>query len=315
MRGSSWLTPAPPTVAIEITGSRVTVAGVASASAPGRRRITGQASEPLADGVVAAGLAAPNILQPTVVIDALRRALERAGLTGTRRAALVIPDSAARVSLLSFETLPARAAELDALIRWQLRKAMPFPIEAAQVSHFTAAVQGTSTVKAAVVCRRDVVAEYESVAAGAGIHAGLVDVASFNVMNAAIGSGLAPAEDWLFVHRVPESTTLAILRGQSLLFYRHRLSVDDEPLGALVHQTAMYHEDRLGGGTFARVVVSGGGAAAEEARAEIRARLQTPVATVDIRGAADVTAGVEASPDILDALAAPVGVLIRAEAA
>ena len=93
---------------------------------------------------------------------------------------------------------------------------------------------------AGVVSRRDVVAEYEAVAAAVGIHAGIVDLASFNVMNAIVGVGGQVAGDWLLVHLAAEATTLAILRGDQLMFYRHRTAVDEEPLGALVHQTAMY---------------------------------------------------------------------------
>jgi hypothetical protein len=196
-----------------------------------------------------------------------------------------------------------------------LRKATPFPIDDAQVTHFTASTQAAATIVAAVVARREVVSEYEQAAASAGIHAGLVDLASFNVMNAAIGSGLAPAEDWLLVHRLPEATTLAILRGKDLLFYRHRTTVDDEPLGALVHQTAMYHEDRLGGGGFTRVIVSGGSADVDAARDEIRSRFDVQVATLDIRSAAGLGDRIDASQDVLDALAAPVGILIREQAA
>jgi len=300
--------------AIEIAAARVTVVGLAGTGASGRR-ISSHATEPLPPGVVVPGLAAPNLLQPNVVTDALRRALDRAGLGGVRRAALVIPDSAARVSLLSFEAMPARPAEREELIRWQLRKATPFPIDDAQVTHFLASSLGGTSNIAAVVARREVVAEYEQAAASAGIHAGLVDLASFNVMNAAIGAGLAPAEDWLLVHRLQEATTLAILRGQDLLFYRHRTAVDEEPLGALVHQTAMYHEDRLGGGTFARVIVSGGTADVQAAREEIRSRFDVQVTSLDVRSAAALSDRTDVSEDVLDAIAAPVGILIREQAA
>jgi Tfp pilus assembly PilM family ATPase len=300
-------------MAVEITARRVTVVGLVPAG--GRPRVAAQASEPLAEGVIAPGLSAPNVLQPQVAAEALRQAIARAGLESARRTALVLSDSVARVSLLGFEAIPARAAELDELVRWQLRKATPFPLEDAQVTHFPAAVQGTTTMLAAVVARREVIAEYEAVAAAAGLHAGLVDLASFNVMNAAIAAGIAPAADWLFVHHAPDRTTLAILRGASLLFYRHRTAVDDEPLGALVHQTAMYHEDRLGGGAFARVLVSGEGGGGDAVRAEIGARLGVEVAAIDVRGAAALDERLGASAEMLDALAAPIGILIRDRAA
>ena len=51
-----------------------------------------------------------------------------------RRIGLVVPDLVAKVSLVRFEKVPPRAADLDQLVRWQVRKTAPFPIEEAQVS-------------------------------------------------------------------------------------------------------------------------------------------------------------------------------------
>ena len=42
-----------------------------------------------------------------------------------------------------------------------------------------------------------------------------------------------------------------------MVFFRHRGADGDGHLGELVHQTAMYYQDRLGGSGFARVVVGG----------------------------------------------------------
>jgi type IV pilus assembly protein PilM len=225
----------------------------------------------------------------------------------------VIPDNAARVSLLPFEQLPAKAQDVDQLIRWKLKKSTPFPIEEAQVSWFIAHRTNAGPVIAATVARRDVVNQYEAVATGAGLHAGIVDLASFNVMNAVIGAGAAPASDWLLVTMAPEATTLAIGRGDNLMFYRHRPAVEDEGLGALVHQTAMFHEDRLGGTRFSRVWLCGAGVgpSADQARREIRESLGVAVEVVDVRAASEIGSRINASTDVLDALAAPVGVLLR----
>ena len=309
MRRSSWLAAAPPTVAIEIASHRVTVVGIATAAAA--TSVVGHATEEIPDGIVVPALSGSNVTQPDVVASALRRALERAGLASARRAALIVPDSVARVSLVVLDEVPARADDLDQLVRWQLRKSTPFAIEDAQVTHFPASVQGSTTTLAAVVARRDVVSEYEAVAGAAGIHAGIVDLASLNVMNAIIGAGAAAPGDWLLVHLAAEATTLAILRGDQLLFYRHRTAVDEEPLGSLVHQTSMYHEDRLGGAAFERVWLSGGGSGVESARADISARLGVPAETLDIRNAAALKDRLDVSVDLIDAVTAPVGILIR----
>jgi type IV pilus assembly protein PilM len=311
LRSSSWLTPPAPTVAVEIANRRVTVVELGRSG--GGAVVTGFATEPIPADAVLPALTGVNIANVEVVADALRRALDRAGLRSARRAALIVPDGVARVSLLPFEQLPARQSDLDQLVRWQVRKAMPFPIEEAHVSHFVANNEGGTTL-AAVVARREVIAQYESVTAAAGIHAGIVDLASLNVMNAVMAAGAAAAGDWLVVCLAAEGTTLAILRGQSLMFYRHRAAVDEEPLSALVHQTAMYHEDRLGGSKFARVWLSGAGvmtAGVEDLRRDISERLGLSADTVDVRPAADVRDRAGTTVDVLDALAAPVGVLLR----
>jgi type IV pilus assembly protein PilM len=309
---SGLFTPAAPAVAIEIARRRVTVVELGSSG--GGAVVTTCASETLADGLVTPSLTGPNIPEPGPVVEALGRALARAGLRSAARVALVIPDSVARVSLVPFEKLPARAADLDQLVRWQLRKATPFPIDEAQVTHFPANVDTSGVTLAAVAARRDVIAQYEAVTDALGVRAGIVDLASMNVMNAVIAAGAAPPADWLLVHLAAEGTTLAILRGSSLLFYRHRMAIEAEPLAALVHQTAMYHEDRLGTSQFTKVWLSGtalGASDGDAARREISERLNIQAETVDIRPAASLGSRVDASPDVLDSLAAPVGALLR----
>ena len=311
-RTASWLAPSPPTVAIEIASRRVTAVSVEhTAAGP---VVSGQATELLPEGAVVPALASGNVRVPDAVIQALGRALDRAGLRSARRAALVVPDSVARVSLLTFDDIPQRPDDLDRFMRWQLKKSTPFAIDDAQLSYFPVGGAARPIMMACVVSRRDVVAEYEAVAAAVGLHAGIVDLASFNVMNAIVGVGGQVAGDWLLVHLAAEATTLAILRGDQLMFYRHRTAVDEEPLGSLVHQTAMFHEDRLGGGGFSRVWLSGAGAATDAARAEVSARLNVSVGTFDIASAAGVHDR-GGSTDLAHTLAAPVGILIRERAA
>ena len=107
-----------------------------------------------------------------------------------------------------------------------------------------------------MAARREVVAEYESVCDEAGIHAGLVDVATLSVANLYLASG-PPAGDWLIVHIRPEYTSIAIMRGSDLIFFRTRAEGDAEPLADVVHQTAMYYQDRLDGHGFSRVFAGG----------------------------------------------------------
>ena len=63
------------------------------------------------------------------------------------------------------------------------------------------------------MARKDIVREYETVCEQAGAQAGIVDLTTFNVINAVLAGPQAPADDWLLVHVAQEDATMAILRG------------------------------------------------------------------------------------------------------
>jgi Tfp pilus assembly PilM family ATPase len=307
MSRTSTLSASGPLHAVEIAARWVSA--VAMEMSAGRPVVTASAVEPLPPGVVVPGLAHPNIRDVDAVVGAVGRAFDRAGGRPTR-AGLVIPDAAARVSIIRFDTVPERQQDLDELIKWQVRKGSPFRMEDAQFSYVTGAAVGTAGREFIVLLvRRDVVEEYESVCNRLGIHAGLVDIASFNVINAALAAG-SEADDWLLVQVTPEDTTLAILRAGNLIFFRNRPAAEGS-LEDLVHQTAMYYEDRLGGERLGRVIVAGGATAGDDVRRALEARLGVRVETIDPRGAATLRDRISAGPEILDAIAAPVGLLVR----
>jgi type IV pilus assembly protein PilM len=310
-----WSSP-PPSVAVEIAATRVT-----AVSLGGRRDgrpVASHATEPLPPGALAPSLTADNVVDRAAVSHAVARVLE--GTRGSRRVALVIPDAAAKVSVVRFEKVPGRAQDLAQMVRWQVRKAVPFPIDAAQVAFAPAApVEGGGREYVVVIVRRDVVESYEALVHGAGAQPGLVDLASFNVANLVMASdraaGTPAAQDWLLVHLTAQASTLAIVRDSELVFYRHRANDSQEPLIDLVHQTAMYYEDRLGGRGFGRVVLAAAGEAlagehAGLARA-LEERLRSRVELVDPRRAAHVGPDGAASGEALVAVAAPLGALLR----
>ena len=307
----------PPHVGVEIAARRVTVVTLGG-GAPAV--VTGHATEPLPDGAIVPAINATNLLEPAVVAAALRRAWERLGLR-TRRVALVVPDPVGKVSLVRFEKVPARTADLVELLRWQVRKAAPFRIEDAQLAWAPgAALPDGGQEFVVTLARRDIVEEYERACGAVGAHAGLIDLASLNLINAVIAGARGPLEgDWLLVHSTPEYSTLAIVRGAALIFFRSRAHDGDDSLADLVHQTVMYHEDRLGGGGIPRVVLVGVAAGdprrAEAVRRDLEDRLGVGVESIDPRNAAALRDRIGAGQELLDMLASPLGLLLRARAA
>jgi type IV pilus assembly protein PilM len=313
----SFLTSPPPTVGVEIASDRVTAV---SLTRQGPAWIVGaHGTERLAPGVVTPALNAVNVHDVRALSAALRSALDKMG-SRPRRIALVIPDTAAKLSLLRFEKVPADA-DLDQLIRWQMRKAAPFKPEDAQISWMPAApIPGGGREYLVTLARRDVVESYMKACADAGAAAGLVDLASLNLINAALASGTGTtAGDWLVVHVAPDYATLAIVRDKELIYFRTRQLEAEGDLADLVHQTAMYHEDRLSGGKFARVVLSGASARGAESGDKLRRgleeRMGVPVEALDFRGTAAMRDRISAGPELLDALAPAVGVVLREQVA
>ena len=99
-----------------------------------------------------------------------------------------------------------------------------------------------------------------------------------------------------------------------MLFFRSRPGDDHGDLGDLVHQTAMYYEDRLGGQRFDRVRLAGwartlgsepGTSAAPRRAARDADGSSRP------QGAGPVRLPDRASPELLDQVAPLVGILMR----
>jgi type IV pilus assembly protein PilM len=301
-----------PDIAIEIDAGQVAAARLTWRGADAT--VTAHAIESFAPGIVTPALATANISDVPAVARAVAQALSRLGVRA-RRVALVVPDTVAKVSLIRFETVPPKLNDLQELVRWQIKKTAPFPLEDAVVT-FTPGARladgGQEFVVA--VARRDNVAQYEQVCTLAGVHAGLVDLATFSIVNGVLASRALPAGDWLLVHVTSSYTTLTVIRDGNVLLFRNRVDDAEGTLADLVHQTSMYYEDRLQGAGFSRVMLAGGAAGlggAGALRQNLEQRLGLTVEAVDPRAAAALVDRINASPELLDTLAPLVGILVR----
>jgi hypothetical protein len=314
----AWLSldaPVAPTAAIDIASNRI--AGAAVDVRGGRLVVTAHAVELLPEGALTPSLTAANLRDRPSVGAAVRRTLEAIGRP--RRVALTVPDPVAKISLVRLEKVPDRPHELEQVVRWQVRKAAPFPIEEAQVSHFAGARGADGHEFVVSLARRQIVEEYEGLCHDAGAHAGLVDISTFNVINVVMAASSGRGADWLLVNVAPDYASIAVVRGSDLILFRSRGAEADGTLADLVHQTAMYYEDRLEGSGFGQVLLCGAAAAqggphvgdVGQMRKSIEDRLQTAVETVDVRSIAALSDRIMASQALLDTLAPVVGAMVR----
>jgi type IV pilus assembly protein PilM len=169
---------------------------------------------PLRPGVLAAGLKPPNFTDRAAVAGALRQALGEISLKESQ-ITIVIPDAAVRVLLLDFDQLPAKAIEALPIIRFRLRKLVPFEVEDAAVSYQIMPGKPGVVRVIVAVSPAAVMAEYESAVREAGYEPGVVLPSTMAAL-AAVSS----QEPSLVINRNGSSVTTAITRQNELLLHR-----------------------------------------------------------------------------------------------
>ena len=151
----------------------------------------------------------------------------------------------------------------------------------------------------------------------AKVYAGLVDVSTVGILNLLLGGSDVPQADWLVVHLRPDYTSIVIMRGEHVIFFRNRPEGDQASIADLVHQTAMYYQDRLQGQRFARVFLGGSGrvgGAVDSARKNLEERLGVSVEPIDPSQTATFTDRIAVTPDLMDVLGPLVGMAFRTRA-
>jgi type IV pilus assembly protein PilM len=201
-----------PRLACEITSAGV----VAARPGAGDSEIVSSFA-PLRPGIFSAGLKSPNFHDRAAVSSAVRQALDEVRLRETKTT-VVVPDAAVRVLLLDFDSLPPKTAEALPVIRFRLRKLVPFEVEDAAVSYQIIPSNDSkdSLVRTIVaVCPAAVLAEYESAVREAGYEPGAVLPSTLAALAAVNAEDSA-----LIVNRNATTVTTAITRQNALLLHR-----------------------------------------------------------------------------------------------
>jgi type IV pilus assembly protein PilM len=229
-----------PPAAVEITPEGVLAAAI---PAPGQQPVF--AFRPLAPGSLLPGIGEPNLRAPEAVADAIGDALAQVS-PRTRAVTLVVPDTVVRVFVLDFDSLPSKPLEAYPVLRFRLRKMVPFDVEHAGLSYQVLVENKNECKVLAAVLPRPILAEYEGAVRAAGYEPGAVLPSSLAALEAIDSLGAV-----LIANLSPLALTTSITSGQNLLLYRTldmpdepRLRVDEVRRGVAV--AAAYFEDKLG---------------------------------------------------------------------
>jgi type IV pilus assembly protein PilM len=231
-----WLSDPPPDHFFEI--GEYSLAGASYRNAREPRQ------EKLAERGLVASPSAPNVLKPQLYRDALPRVMAETirGKAGT--AALAIPDYAARMAILDFEQFPASETEAMALLRFRLRKSVPFHIEEAQVGYAVQLAEPKRTEVLAVAIARPILEEYEAMLMEAGYRVGLVmpsSIAALPLCNA--------TQKGITLLAKSTGSTLAVLlveQGRVRLVRSLDLTSEEDAVLPTLQQTLAFAEDQIG---------------------------------------------------------------------
>jgi type IV pilus assembly protein PilM len=183
---------------------------------------------PLGATALTPGLHARNLLDPSRVVATLRSTLDSVSVRTADRGqpiTLIVPDATVRVLLLDFDALSTNTAEAFPVIRFRLKKLLPFDSEHAALSYQVMSSEKNEVRVLAVAMPQEVLAEYEDAVAAAGYTTGAVLPSTL----AALAGLDEQANPVLAVNSSNGSITTAIVRGGILLLHRFLELADDLP--------------------------------------------------------------------------------------
>ena len=199
------------------------------------------AARELAPGSVVPDLVEDNLRQRDAVRGGIQSVL--GGISGrTHDVIAIVPDAAVRVMLVEFDSLPSDQEEALGVVRFRLKKSLPFDIDKAKVSYHAQKV-GDEVKVVAAVALVSVMDEYEAVFRDAGFNPGVVMPSTLAALGAAQGK-----RPTLVVKVDAHTTSIAILNDDQLQLFRtlenaRGVTITGEQLAEEVYPSVVFFQD------------------------------------------------------------------------
>lgn len=256
LEGSGSLRPRYPAVALEVNSLEIVLVRVRHRR--GRPTVETIEARPLPEQGPVSTVARPHLAKPQEVAARVREAFEASG-SRPGKVSLILPDNLAKLTLMSLPERPASRKQLQEIIRFKLRKTVPFRLEDAAISYqFLGGNDKEPTVLVAVMLR-SVVEQYERVLQEIGARPGLVALCTpslFNLYRSEMARAAGADGDVALLNCAHSYFSLLILRGEQLIFYRCKsfAPADQDgspaPNGSLSRELATslsYYQEKLEG--------------------------------------------------------------------
>ena len=223
----------PPACAFELSEAGIEFATVGSSP-----QFRFEALEP---GVIATSPVHDNIQQPDLLLAKIQ-ALAPANGHRKRRGALILPDYCARVTVLDFDAFPASHEEQLALVRFRMKKSVPFDVDSAIVSYHTQTSSAGKIEVVVAVMAWEIIARYEAPFRQLGIHPGFITTSALAALNL-----IKPEKVTVVVKLSGRTLTVLVLDGSVVKLARcvEMEGARFDEIESTLHPTFAYIEDEL----------------------------------------------------------------------
>jgi type IV pilus assembly protein PilM len=244
----------PPAMAFEISE-----AGIAAARIGARAELE---FRPFKPGTLAISPLKENVVDPDEFTIAVR---DLAGTQAARKrkdVALILPDYATRMAVLDFDTFPTDPKEQPPLIRFRVKRSVPFDVESAVVSYAVQAGPNKKVDVLVVLAPLEIVARYEAPFRMAGMNPGLVTTSSLAALELASDNGLS-----VMAKITGHALTVMVRQKGAVKLVRclELQGAELEDIAAVLLPTFVYVEDNLGA-RAEKLILCGFGAHTDEAQ-------------------------------------------------
>jgi type IV pilus assembly protein PilM len=255
----------PPAMVFEISE-----AGIAAARIGARAELE---FFPLKPGTLSVSPLKENVVDPDEFSMAVRSMANTQASRKRKDVALILPDYCTRMAVIDFDSFPSDPKEQASLVRFRVKRSVPFDVDSAALSYFVQPGEGKKIDAVVVVAPLEIVARYETPFRVAGMNPGLVTTSAMAALELAPEGGLS------VLAKITGHVLSVVVRSGSAVKLVRCIEIpsnDLEDVAAVLLPTFVYIEDNLGG-RAERLILCGFGAQTDEAQRRFQDELSVQV--------------------------------------
>ena len=225
----------PPAMAFEISETGIAAARVGASTSVEFR--------PLKPGVLSVSPLRENVLDADEFAQTVRSMWASYGSRKRREVALILPDYATRMAVLDFDQFPSDPKEQVSLVRFRLKRSVPFDVDSAAVSYWAQTGGNKKFDVLAVLAPIEIVARYEAPFRTAGMNPGFVTTSVLAALELAPEAGLS-----VLAKLTGHVVTVVVRQKGAVKLVRclETASQELDDIAAVLCPTFVYIEDNLG---------------------------------------------------------------------